>query len=133
MITKGGGPKATEIIQSLNKCKIHIIQVRKRANTKPAEWDFANPPDVPEAVIEGVASFDLRDAKDKRFNIHVRKVYLFSQDYCDAKGNRPRLCRVYLEIELSTSEYGAGADGLNFSFGPIFWDVKGKLWSEPRE
>jgi len=133
LISKGGGPKATEIIQSLNKCKLHVIQARKRVNAKPGEWDFANPPEVPDAVVEGMASYDLKGSKGKPFNIHVRQVTMFSQDYCEAKGKSPRLCRVYLEIKLSTSKYGADADGLNFSFGPIFWDVKGKLWKEPQE
>jgi hypothetical protein len=135
-ITKGGGPNKEDIVRALNDCKVYVIQARKKAASKPDKWDFADLKGTPKAVVEGKLSFRLKDRKGKDFNIHVRELNVLSLDYRDAAADTPELCRVYIAIKLGTSPYLARGVGivewhpedLNFNFGPVFWDAKGKVW-----
>jgi hypothetical protein len=142
-IPLGGGPRNEHIIRALNKCKLYIIDKRKKAISSSKRIKYSLASFAPKLVLEGEFSFHLNDAKGKNFKIHVKETrFQGTGTWQQVDGSIPYR-RSQIFVRLETTPYCDAAThgrqlvvyehGFNFFSQTFYWDPDGTvLWKKPK-
>jgi hypothetical protein len=128
-IPEGGGPSNKAIIRTLNKCKVYIIDKRKRPTQKGGKAFLSD--SRPKVVLEGKLSFTLEDKKGKLFKIHVMEAKMGGSTNWRLFDRSIRCRGANIFIRLGTSPYRFSEDVLALDLGfhseALFWEASGKV------